>query len=841
MPRETIGSAYVRIIAEGKGFGKTVRKELEKEDPAIVSAMEKMGEGHEEAWSKGFTDQARKDNAPADSILRSLRKGVGKFDAEGKLIAYRFSENFKQSLQKAFGDDIGLALFRDLKRDVNSGKLAIEDLGDEMNDLRPRVARVRVELEKMAAELDHHDRVMPRFNRGWTIFADRVGTFTGRGSRNNFVNFMGSLARNLTLVAGLPLKLAAGFGDLAATFKEAGGGLTGLSKALGGTGSGASIITQLGKLGLAGAVAAAALAALTAFVIGPLIAGLSLALGVITALASTITFALIGALAALATTLLPIIAGFGVLTAAILSLDDAMKKKLTKSIKPLVDEMKKLGDIAAEELFKNAPEQAERLGEIFVGLRPVVRRIARAISDVGDTFIDMMEGRGFKRFLREMKIFLPDAIRSLGTIMANTFGGLGGIFVAAIPLTRRFLGWLERITGQFNNWANSAKGRKELEDFFERAGDSARSLGNFLREVTDLLATVFSGTNTAGNNIFDSMADSVERFNNFLKENPDALADWARDARKFGEAIGNALIGIGKLIDFFDSPQSRKIITGFFKVLPGLIQLSTFGLQLLYEAFSRVIPLIKSVIDAVDRFGDAGTRITRRFGAAWKEMWDRNKERAIEAANAIKNAVERFGDAGIRITRRLGSAFADAGRAAWDLYRDVMSGPAMAMRKLGDLIQDIPGYIRRVAGMTLKIPGVSQTIEGIKQMIGWVETLINAIGRIRWPSPPGAGIIGGLIDKVTARGGIFNGAQARIIAEAGPEAVVPLNRSLSQVDPAVRWLSAIAQGISPPAMASGGVVGGKTIDASGWTIVSPGDPHAVAREAVNQLAAAAYI
>jgi hypothetical protein len=34
----------------------------------------------------------------------------------------------------------------------------------------------------------------------------------------------------------------------------------------------------------------------------------------------------------------------------------------------------------------------------------------------------------------------------------------------------------------------------------------------------------------------------------------------------------------------------------------------------------------------------------------------------------------------------------------------------------------------------------------------------------------------------------------RIIGEAGPEAVVPLNRPLSQVNPAVRALSAFAQG-----------------------------------------------
>jgi TP901 family phage tail tape measure protein len=51
---------------------------------------------------------------------------------------------------------------------------------------------------------------------------------------------------------------------------------------------------------------------------------------------------------------------------------------------------------------------------------------------------------------------------------------------------------------------------------------------------------------------------------------------------------------------------------------------------------------------------------------------------------------------------------------------------------------------------------------------------------------------------VTAIGGIFSGAQTRIIAEAGREAVVPLDRSLRSVDPSVRGLAAIAQGKAIP-------------------------------------------
>jgi phage-related protein len=88
----------------------------------------------------------------------------------------------------------------------------------------------------------------------------------------------------------------------------------------------------------------------------------------------------------------------------------------------------------------------------------------------------------------------------------------------------------------------------------------------------------------------------------------------------------------------------------------------------------------------------------------------------------------------------------------------------------------------------------------------------------------------------TAVGGVFNQPQLRLFAEAGPEAVVPLDRPLSQVDPAVRMLSAIAQG-KVPHMASGGVVGGKS-QTNYFNVQSNSpDPFTVATETVNRLAA----
>lgn len=87
---------------------------------------------------------------------------------------------------------------------------------------------------------------------------------------------------------------------------------------------------------------------------------------------------------------------------------------------------------------------------------------------------------------------------------------------------------------------------------------------------------------------------------------------------------------------------------------------------------------------------------------------------------------------------------------------------------------------------------------------------------------------------MTASGGIFAGAQARIIGEAGPEAVVPLNRNLSQVDPSVRALSAIAQGMVP----SG--VGGLHVESGAIRVTTNvANPELVAESVLDHLFASA--
>jgi hypothetical protein len=89
----------------------------------------------------------------------------------------------------------------------------------------------------------------------------------------------------------------------------------------------------------------------------------------------------------------------------------------------------------------------------------------------------------------------------------------------------------------------------------------------------------------------------------------------------------------------------------------------------------------------------------------------------------------------------------------------------------------------------------------------------------------------------SAAGRIANSPIVSLIGEEGPEAVVPLNRPLSQVDPSVRWLSAIAQGLTPVGNTPRSV-SSKTTSVGEVNVYTTAPPEAVAKEVLNTLAGA---
>lgn len=139
-----------------------------------------------------------------------------------------------------------------------------------------------------------------------------------------------------------------------------------------------------------------------------------------------------------------------------------------------------------------------------------------------------------------------------------------------------------------------------------------------------------------------------------------------------------------------------------------------------------------------------------------------------------------------------------------------LSGAAAGWNNFwGGLPNAVSAAVGRITGL---VNGLLNTISRALGGVGNLSRQANSIGGVLG----GNGRSGGSF----ASGGILSGPRRILAGEQGPEAIVPLRRNLSQVDPSVRWLAALAQG-RMPAMASGGVVGGgrSTIVEAGAIVV----------------------
>lgn len=717
-------------------------------------------------------------------------------------------------------------------------------------------------------------------------FADGVGKAFGRGARNNAINLFGSMARGMVNLLSLGPRLIGFFASIANSAKIA------FDETFRVTGSvfrsslaGVTAVLETGGVAIAGlAVAVGALV----LVAGPLVAIMLGLVGAATALASSLGFALVAALGAVAGLILPLVAGIGVAIAAFKGLDDQAKKALKADFKPVTKELQGLAEAASKILFKDMGPQAEQLRDALSGLQPITEAIAGALRSVFDSFVDGIASPGFQYFVDHMTKFIPDAIESIGEIMKNTFGGIGGLLLGLKPITREFLEWLEGVTQEFSEWANSKKGRQEIREFFDRAAESAKAFGGFVEDAWGFVKQLLNDSKDTGDSIWTTIGDQLAKWDQFLKDNPDAVGDFFREAEETATQVGRMIEQIAGLIDLLDSPRSRNIGQTIIGLIGGAMTLLGAAIQGALIQVNAVIDLVPRLEEPFRNFGErvggfffnvpqqiasALSGVGGRIFSAFQVGVERVRPVATQIVGVFGGIAGRIvaplAGVGARIAGQIQPSVPGAQRIAGQIvgfftalpgriggavssvHGRIVSAFDRAPGAIAGFVTQIIGHFARVgAGIGAAMAGVyaaitapfDAAVSAVAALPGQIVSMFSGLGaRI-------LAAIGNIVIRPTvqmpgipglAAGGLTSGPMVALIGEAGREAVVPLDRPLDQVDPSVRWLSAIAQGITP--MASGGVGGGKTIDASGWTIVSPTkDPAAVASEVVNRLVATGY-
>jgi hypothetical protein len=781
----------------------------------------------------------------------------------------------------------------------NAVRLAAERQRRYWNETWNEALRMNKEFNRRVQE--ENEKTRRRFERSSYIIninkdVDRLGRTIarvfGKGSRSEFLNFFGRLAGAFTSLVTLPIKVFTNIGSAIANIVGAIREGMGWFEALRG---------GLGQLGLTiprlvgGFVALGAAVAVLVFIIGPLISALSLLAGAVTALVGSLTFALIGALGALAAVLVPAIALFGGFVAAFKSLSNQQVGELKAGFQDLTKQFTKSFRKempAALEQFKKAMKSTE--------VKQFADEVGSAVGRTVAAFAKGLNSPTFKQFITAMTDWLPGAVEKLGQAMRNTLGGFGGVLRGMIPFMDDVLDYLVRITEAFSEWANSSKGQHQIEVFFDRTKRSLKAVGGFLGEVTGLIADLFDAGKGSGDDLFKSMKDSIAEFRKFLKDNPDALKNWFEDAKEFARALGDAAVAAGKVMDALDDETSRSEITSFIENFNNMVEGIANGIKKIKEGFSGFKEFISGnpfgaiaewakIFDIGDKIESAKEKITGLFSffsipkiasltvsvfgtAALEKVrgwWNSIKDKAaslkatITGFDPLKKAKEAWDGIKNKSAKIKASiSNSDLVQSVRDWWAGIKSKAAKIKASISGakVVENVRNWWVAIKSKAAKISASVSGGKAVEKLKGWwdgikskaVKITASISGALKSLFSASGGVLQDGI-KVMASGGMLDGAGRRlasggmansmqryglnnIIGESGREAIVPLDRPLSQIDPSVRALAAFAQGINQNG--PGTSIG---VDASGWTIVSNAeDPAAVATKVIDRLTAASY-
>lgn len=292
-----------------------------------------------------------------------------------------------------------------------------------------------------------------------------------------------------------------------------------------------------------------------------------------------------------------------------------------------------------------------------------------------------------------------------------------------------------------------------------------------------------------------------------------AAAQWLLNAAMRANPLGiviTALVAIAAaiVVAYKNSETFRRIVDASFKAVlsvvttvwnwikgnwPLLLAILTgpigIAVTLIIKNFDKIKPVVNAVKAVIGTVADIVTSVKNTVGQAVTSIignWDKVKA----PVNAVKTAIQAV-DAAVDAVKIV------IGNAVTSIVGNFnkMDGPVNATRSAVDAVKSAVQALKNspilagigaafsagFAGAKAAVQGVLSAVNGlisaIQTAISWVSKLSGNSARAHAQARAlqGLGGAGGGI-PATANGGIFNGAQVRLIGEAGPEAVVPLNR-----------------------------------------------------------------
>lgn len=474
---------------------------------------------------------------------------------------------------------------------------------------------------------------------------------------------------------------------------------------------------------------------------------------------------------------------------------------------------------------------------ILQGLLAIPGMIGEAVSGLFQPIIDGAT---------ELPGKVTTALSTLGTTIWTALSGVGTTIGTTVS------GWWTTISSNLTSWG----------------GRAASALGGFITSVISSISSVGSRIGTAVSGWWSSIGttlsswggkatSALSSFGSSVRSSFDSaktaaqqkageLVEGARGKlSEMGSKAGSALTSLGTNVKTkFDSAKTTAT-TGASSLVEGargkLAEMGGKASSALSNLSSNVkskfnsaktsatttsSSLVSSARSTLSRMGSQASSALSNLGSNVRSRFNTAKTNATSVSRTLvssaRSAMSRMGSAASsalsNVAGRVRSRFNSAKNAAVSVAGQMISSARSRLSGMAGAVGSA------LSGVTSAITRPFQSAK---------DAVSRILGQIRGLASSARSIGGSLRGKIPglAKGGTVFGSQIARVGETGPEAVVPLNRPLHQVDPSVRWLSAIAQG-------KGGGGGGTTIQSGAIQVVTPySNPELVANRVLDDLVA----
>lgn len=818
--REATLAAQEASDGFGVEFTKAIDKDLDPLGVKVSRQLRKMGELGGDNLIEGIADQVRAradriNKAFAQSItfgdfapfiesfnnfddaiqdfsqrLRALNKDGTLTDKTFQRLDAAFSAYIKtiqdDAVEKALDDQRKASVAaleaeeKRLSRQAQINALLTKDFQssvDKMTASQKRLSDALAEPDRssdtfknIGKDLDALRVTMEKTTRSARQF--NIGLGSLKGSRNDFLNFIGTLSGFLERNIGRGLErtfqgIGSGISALGRSLSNVNGPLGAVGRGLGTFGGN---INKLGSGGLDGLIIQIGaliigLQLLVAF-LGPVAAGISGLAAAFTALAIGIGGGLLGGIVALGPALFALAAGAGAVAIGFSKLDDAQKAIFA----PLQDLFDEIRTGIQERLFEGLGGQVSGLVEALTPLGPFLTNLAGVFADwVADVVGEIGPDGPLADTFASLGEDLPGIFRTLLDLVSAVGGSLTGLFAGAAPGAQRLFEGITGVVEQFSEWANSAAGQEAINDFMQQAVDILTTLWEIAKQVGVALGELWSGGGQlAAQTLLTTVQDLVTSFAEWLgdSDNRQALIDFFNNGVQVAGVFGAIIGALISLFDSLDTQFSRGIflfLAGHVVAAIGAFQAFTTWTQNILLAIGQFGVRIGEIGQKISLFATTAVLMGQAFfkglSTAFKGVGD-SITRLIAWFGRLPSPMEKAREVARNVGTNIGRAFNAASAA-------VGTAIGNALRFLGQFVASAINTAGRVAGSLAGLArSAARALGAFASSIA--RGISDALGKLGRFAGQAVSALGGLASRFSGIGGdIMRGLYNGIVSAAG--------------------------------------------------------------------------